>query len=103
MVTVRAYARGELSRPLKLKRPQRMACVKRRVKQVESQRRIVAYVRGLLAKVERKNLWTLAEAGDAGPEDMQRPLNFYAWDCDGLRDDVRDEVVEAIGDERTGM
>ena len=65
---------------------------------------MVAYVRGLLAEVERENGWTLAEAaGDAGPEGMQRLLNFYAWDCDGLRDDVRDVVVEAIGDERTGV
>jgi len=65
---------------------------------------MVAYVRGLLAEVERKNGWTLAEAaGDVGPERMQRLLNFYAWDCDGLRDDVRDVVVEAIGDEQTGV
>lgn len=65
---------------------------------------MVAYVRGLLAEVERKNGWTLAEAaGDIGPERMQRLLNFYAWDCDGLRDDVRDVVVEAIGDEQTGV
>lgn len=63
-----------------------------------------AYLRGLLAEVERKNGWTLAEAaGDAGPEGMQRLLNFYAWDCDGLRDDVRDVVVEAIGDETAGV
>ena len=65
---------------------------------------MVAYVRGLLAEVERKNGWTLAEAaGDTGPEGMQRLLNFYAWDGDGLRDDVRDVVVEAIGDEKTGV
>ncbi|MBS9375990.1 hypothetical protein GON09_005011 [Rhodococcus sp. B50] len=63
-----------------------------------------AYVRGLLAEVERKNGWTLAEAaGDTGPEGMQRLLNFYTWDCDGLRNDVRDVVVEAIGDEQTGV
>nr|WP_213934391.1 IS701 family transposase [Rhodococcus sp. B50] len=75
-----------------------------RFSRVESRRRMVAYVRGLLAEVERKNGWTLAEAaGDAGPEGMQRLLNFYAWDCDGLRDDVRDVVVEAIGDEKTGV
>ncbi|KSZ55930.1 endonuclease DDE [Rhodococcus pyridinivorans KG-16] len=61
-------------------------------------------MRGLLAEVERKNGWTLAEAaGDTGPEGMQRLLNFYTWDCDGLRNDVRDVVVEAIGDEQTGV
>ena len=75
-----------------------------RFSRVESRRRMVAYVRGLLAEVERKNGWTLAEAaGDAGPEGMQRLLNFYAWDCGGLRDDVRDVVVEAIGDEKAGV
>lgn len=58
-----------------------------RFSQVEARRRMVAYVRGLLAEVDRKNGWTLAEAaGDTGPEGMQRLLNFYAWDCDGLRD-----------------
>ncbi|UTT51139.1 IS701 family transposase [Rhodococcus gordoniae] len=75
-----------------------------RFPRVESRRRMVAYVRGLLAEVERKNGWTLAEAaGDTGPEGMQRLLNFYAWDCGGLRDDVREVVVEAIGDEEAGV
>jgi SRSO17 transposase len=62
------------------------------------------YVRGLLGELERKNGWTLAEeAGDAGPEGMQRLLNFYAWDTDGVRDDVRAAVVEQIGDARQGV
>lgn len=65
---------------------------------------MVDYVRGLLGELERKNGWTLAEAaGDATPDGMQRLLNFYAWDCDGLRDDVREIVVETIGDERSGV
>ncbi|WP_373418896.1 IS701 family transposase [Rhodococcus opacus] len=52
----------------------------------------------------RKNGWTLAEAaGDAGPEGMQRLLNFYSWDCEGLRDDVREVVVETIGDADKGV
>lgn len=53
---------------------------------------------------ERKNRWTLAEAaGDAGPEGMQRLLNFYSWNCEGLRDDVREVVVETIGDADKGV
>ena len=65
---------------------------------------MVAYIRGLLGELERKNGWTLAEAaGDATPDGMQRLLNFYAWDCDGLRDDVREIVVETIGDETSGV
>ena len=71
---------------------------------VESRRRMGAYVRGLLGEVERKNGWTLAEAaGDTGPEGMQRLLNFYSWDCEGLRDDVREVVVETIGDADKGV
>jgi hypothetical protein len=43
-----------------------------RFSRVESRRRMGAYVRGLLAEVERKNGWTLGEtAGDTGPEGMQ--------------------------------
>jgi SRSO17 transposase len=62
------------------------------------------YVRGLLSEVERKNGWTLAEvAGDVGPEGMQRLLNFYAWDEDGLRDEVRGVVVECLGDAGDGV
>ncbi|WP_376772280.1 transposase, partial [Amycolatopsis echigonensis] len=63
-----------------------------------------SYVRGLLSEVERKNGWTLAEAaGDIGPERMQRLLNFYAWDTEGVRDDVRDVVVECLGDAGRGV
>jgi SRSO17 transposase len=34
---------------------------------------------------------------------MQRLLNFYAWDTDGVRDDVRDAVVEVLGDPDRGV
>jgi len=75
-----------------------------RFPRVESRRRMRWYVGGLLGEVERKNGWTLAEAvGDAGPEGMQRLLNFYAWDTAGVRDDVRAAVVEAIGDAENGV
>ena len=67
-----------------------------RFPRVESRRRMAGYVRGLLGELERKNGWSLAEAaGDTGPEGMQRLLNSYSWDTDGLRDDVRAVVVEA--------
>lgn len=75
-----------------------------RFPRVESRRQMRWYVRGLLSETERKNGWTLAEAaGEVGPERMQRLLNFYAWDTDGLRDDVRAAVVEVLGDERQGV
>jgi SRSO17 transposase len=75
-----------------------------RFSRVEPRRQMVAYLRGLLAEVERKNGWTLAETvGEAGPQGMQRLLNFYAWDADGVRDDVRDAVVEALADAERGV
>jgi SRSO17 transposase len=71
---------------------------------VEPRRRMVSYLRGLLSEAERKNGWTLAEAaGDDGPQGMQRLLNHYLWDTDALRDDVRDAVVEHIGDPDRGV
>lgn len=64
----------------------------------EPRQRVAAYVRGLLAPVERKNSWTLAEqAGEASPDGMQRLLATADWDADQVRDDVRDYVVEHLG------
>ncbi|MFJ3206189.1 IS701 family transposase [Streptomyces sp. NPDC086989] len=61
--------------------------------------RALAYMRGLIAPLERKNGWTLAErAGDRLPIGMQRLLGEADWDADKVRDDVRDYVVETIGD-----
>lgn len=57
------------------------------------------YVRGLLAPLEKKNSWTLAEsAGEAIPDGTQRLLAYADWDADAVRDDVRDYVVEHLGD-----
>lgn len=59
----------------------------------------MAYVGGLLAPLERKNSWTLAErAGEAVPDGMQRLLMSADWDADLVRDDVRGYVVEHLGD-----
>ncbi len=75
-----------------------------RFTRVEPRRQMVAYLRGLLGELERKNGWALAEAaGDTGPQGMQRLLNFYAWDAEGVRDDVAAVVVEALGDAEHGV
>lgn len=67
----------------------------------EPRERVLAYVRGLLAPLERKNSWTLAErAGEPVPDGMQRLLSTADWDADAVRDDVRGYVVEHLGDER---
>lgn len=65
----------------------------------EPRARVREYVAGLLAGLERKNGWTLAErAGEGCPDGMQRLLRKADWDVDGVRDDVRDYVVEHLGD-----
>jgi SRSO17 transposase len=56
------------------------------------------YLSTLLAPLESKNGWTLAEqAGQRHPDGFQRLLNFADWDEQAVRDDVRDFVVETIG------
>jgi SRSO17 transposase len=53
----------------------------------------------LLSGTERKNSWTLAEqAGDTTPDGMQRLLNFYRWDADAVRDDLRSFVLDHLAD-----
>ena len=48
---------------------------------VEPRRRVGAYLRGLLAGLERKNGWTLAEhAGAVSPDGMQRLLRTAKGD-----------------------
>ncbi len=59
----------------------------------------LAYMQGLIAPLERKNGWTLAEqAGHAAPDRIHRLLNRTAWDADEVLGDVRDYVVEHLGD-----
>ncbi|MFE2346696.1 IS701 family transposase [Kitasatospora cineracea] len=65
----------------------------------ESRESALAYMRGLLAPLERKNGWTVAEeAGHTGPDRIQRLLNRIDWDADGVLDDVRQYVVEHLAD-----
>jgi DDE superfamily endonuclease len=70
-----------------------------RFQRVEVRRRAGAFLRGLLAGVERKNSWQLAEqAGAATPDGMQRLLNHARWDPEEVRDDLRGYVLEHLGD-----
>ncbi|WP_445185328.1 IS701 family transposase [Pseudonocardia sp. Cha107L01] len=70
-----------------------------RFARAEPRARMREYVAGLVAGLERKNGWTLAErAGEASPDGMQRLLRWADWDIDGVRDDVREYVVERLGD-----
>ena len=57
------------------------------------------YLRGLLERVERKNSWQPAEAvGDATPYGFQRLLGRARWDADAVRNDLRNYVVEHLGE-----
>ena len=70
-----------------------------RFARAEPRRRVLAYLRGLLGNVGRKNSWQLAEhAGEATPDGMQRLLATADWDPDLVRDDLRAYVVEHLGD-----
>jgi len=75
-----------------------------RFRRVEVRERARRYLAGLLDRVERKNDWQLAEAiGEMGAKGVQRLLNAAAWDADGVRDDLREYVVEHLGDEASGI
>ena len=65
----------------------------------EPRARVREYVSGLVAGLERKNGWTIAEqAGEVSPDGMQRLLRRADWDVDGVRDDVREYVIEHLGE-----
>ena len=74
-------------------------CIAGRFRRPEPRRRALEYLRGLLSPVERKNGWQLAEqAGDSTPYGVQRLVSTYQWDADLVRDDLRDYVVQHLGD-----
>ena len=74
-------------------------CIAGRFRRPEPRRRALEYLKGLLSPVERKNGWQLAEqAGDATPYGVQRLLSGYVWDADLVRDDLKQYVVEHLGD-----
>jgi SRSO17 transposase len=76
----------------------------RRFRRAEVKERVGRYLGGLLAEISRKNSWQMAEViGEAQPRGTQRILGGSRWEADGVRDDLRDYVVEHLGDERSGV
>lgn len=70
-------------------------CFRRAEVRARSQR----YLRGLLAPVERKNGWQLAEAvGESDPQGIQRLLYEAVWDADAVRDAYQQFVIAQFGD-----
>lgn len=54
---------------------------------------------GMASGLDRKNCWTIAEhRGSATPDGLQHLLARASWDADGVRDDLRDYVVDNFGD-----
>src|SRR4029079_17580275 len=65
----------------------------------EARRRAGAYLRGLLAPVERQNGWQPAGAGgDRTPDGVQDFLSRVQWDADAVRDDLQAYVIQHLGD-----
>jgi SRSO17 transposase len=65
----------------------------------ETRDRVRSYLIGLLGPVQRKNAWQVAEQiGDADPYGVQYLMGRSEWDPEAVRDDLRDYVVEALGD-----
>ncbi len=76
-----------------------VARLRRQFRRPEAADHAADYLRGLVAEIERKNGWQLAErAGYAHPRGIQRVLDRYAWDTDAVRDDLRTYVVAALAD-----
>jgi SRSO17 transposase len=60
--------------------------------------RCEVYLECLLAQVDRKNGWQLAEyAGDATPKNIQHFIGRAKWDADQVRDDLQDYVEKQLG------
>jgi SRSO17 transposase len=54
--------------------------------------------------VERKNSWQLAEVvGNTTPYGIQHLLGRANWDADELGDDLREYVLEHLGDEEEAI
>jgi SRSO17 transposase len=69
-------------------------------RRAEVRRRSRRFLEGLLAPVERKNGWQLAEElGERGPRGVQRLLSEADWDEQAVRDELRAYVLDHLKDE----
>src|SRR2546426_5064829 len=67
-------------------------------RRAEVRTRVGRYLHGLLASVERKNGWQMAEElGEANAHGVQRLLEEADWDEEAVRDELRRYVVEHLG------
>src|SRR5713101_2766854 len=76
------------------------ARIGRHFRRAEARRRVRGFLQGLLAPVERKNGWQLAEElGERGPRGVQRLLSEADWDEQAVRDELRAYVLDHLGEE----
>jgi SRSO17 transposase len=77
------------------------ALVERHFSRKEVRQRLPRYLAGLLAPLERRNGWQVAEQmGENIPDGVQRLMNGAHWDADAVRDDLRAYVVAHLGHPR---
>ena len=68
-------------------------------RRAEVRKRARRYLQGLLASVERKNGWQMAEElGEANAHGVQRLLEEADWDEQAVRDELRRYVSEHLGE-----
>ncbi len=101
--TERAASPGERALSLISQGAQALADLSLRIAphfgRVEVRRRVGRYLQGLLASVERKNGWQLAEElGEESAHGVQRLLAEADWDEEAVRDDLRAYVMEHLGE-----
>ena len=74
--------------------------VESRFARYEPLRHAAGLMLGMLSGLDRKNCWTIAEhRGELTPDGLQHLLARAKWDADAVRDDLRDYVLDAFGDE----
>src|SRR5665811_532540 len=78
--------------------------IKKRIRPLFNHDRVATnaglFLESLLGDEQRKTGWMRAEAaGDPGPWRQQAILGRRDWDADGLRDIVRDYVIEHLADD----
>ncbi len=81
------------------------ARIAHRFGRAETRERAKLYLAGLLDGGEgRRNGQRMAERmGETGPDGTQRLLNSARWDADGVRDDLRNYVIDNLADPGGGL
>jgi len=74
-------------------------CLARDFARAEPRQRAIAYLRGLLSPVARKNSWQVAEvSGEATPYGFQHLLGRADWEADAVRAALRWYVLDHLRD-----